>query len=243
MGANQSSAGSNAPVGTNFKAVQKDREKYGDVDLLEIIPLNKQKEAGAEIDMTVKQSKYMTAYKQEFRNALKRKKGKGHDPKLNRLYDKSLHAADDTAGKTHSRRSMINHLVDNITPVVKDDIIDGLKEEGRKGSKKELGKEADAVIFKLIHERVHDRINDKAAHIFKKFQQGGDFMASDGEDDEDEEAKAERARSAAKQRAYEAEAWLAELNGEEPPPKPKKGDDEEEEEEYEEDEEEEEGEE
>lgn len=236
MGGNQSSQ----PVGTDFKQTTKQRQKYQNIELPDI-PFNKLKEIQAEVDMTVKSSKYLAEYKREFRDALKRKEKKGHDPKINRLFDKSLHPADDAAGKEEDRKALIKLLTDNITPVVKDDIIDGFKEDGREGSDKALGKEADKVIFKLIHERVHDIIRDSAEAIYKKYLKGEDIDVSDAEDDEEtlarkEEERAERAREAAKQREYEQEVWLAEMNGEEPPPPPAGGDDDDEDEEEEDDE-------
>eukprot|EP01059_Diplonema_ambulator_P028474 TRINITY_DN47273_c0_g1_i1.p1 TRINITY_DN47273_c0_g1~~TRINITY_DN47273_c0_g1_i1.p1 ORF type:complete len:232 (+),score=122.48 TRINITY_DN47273_c0_g1_i1:50-745(+) len=231
MGASQS----NQPVGTDFKKTGKQRQKYQNIELPDI-PFNKLKEIQAEVDMTVKSSKYMVEYKREFRDALKRKEKKGHDPRVNRLFDKSLHPADDAAGKEEDRKAMIKLLVENITPVVKDDIIDGFKEDGVKGDDKTYAKEADRVIFKLIHERVHDIIKDIADKIYAKYLRGEDIDVSDGEDDEETAAKkeaerAERAREAAKQREYEQELWLAEQNGEEPPPKPAPDADEEEDEE------------
>ena len=54
--------------------------------------------------MTIAQSKFLAEYKREVRDALKRKKAKGHEPKLFRLYDKCLHPADDAAGKGMSVR-------------------------------------------------------------------------------------------------------------------------------------------
>ena len=202
--------------------------------------------------MTVKQSKFMTEYKREVRDALKRKKAKGHEPKLFRLYDKSLHPADDAAGKgmiftsffhqTHiadeDRKGMMKLLVENITPVVKDDIVDGFKDDGREGN---LEKDADKVIYRLIHERVHDVIHEAAESIFRKYLKGQNYEDSDGEDamdeTEKEEARAERAKEAAKQREYEAELWYAQMNGDAPPEKPVELiEAEEEEEEYEEEE-------
>eukprot|EP01061_Rhynchopus_euleeides_P019142 TRINITY_DN3149_c0_g1_i2.p1 TRINITY_DN3149_c0_g1~~TRINITY_DN3149_c0_g1_i2.p1 ORF type:complete len:255 (+),score=135.29 TRINITY_DN3149_c0_g1_i2:61-765(+) len=229
MGANQT--GGHKPVGTDFKKNKADREKYGDVDIPDI-PLNKLKEVCAEVDMTVKQSKYLVEYKREVRDALKRKKAKGHEPKLFRLYDKCLHPADDAAGKDEDRKGLIKLLTENITPVVKDDIIDGFKVDGKEGN---LEKEADKTIHRLIHERVHDLIHETAESIFRKYLKGLNYEESDGEDEQDEaekeEARAERAKQAAKQREYEAELWYAEMHGEEPPPKPTADEDEEEEEE------------
>eukprot|EP01064_Diplonema_japonicum_P023206 TRINITY_DN33651_c0_g1_i1.p1 TRINITY_DN33651_c0_g1~~TRINITY_DN33651_c0_g1_i1.p1 ORF type:complete len:237 (+),score=115.75 TRINITY_DN33651_c0_g1_i1:47-757(+) len=233
MGGNQSSQ----PVGTDFNQTKKQRQKYQNIELPDI-PFNKLKEIQAEVDMTVKSSTYLGEYKREFRGALKRKEKKGHDPKIMRLYDKSLHPADDAAGKDEDRKALIKLLTENITPVVKDDIIDGFKEDGREGDDKSFSKEADRVIYKLIHERVHDIIKDSADVIYKKYLKNEDIDVSDAEDDEEalaakEEERAGRKREAAKQREYEQEAWLAEMNGEEPPPAPAADDDDEEEEEEE----------
>eukprot|EP01060_Flectonema_neradi_P027464 TRINITY_DN37063_c0_g1_i1.p1 TRINITY_DN37063_c0_g1~~TRINITY_DN37063_c0_g1_i1.p1 ORF type:complete len:243 (+),score=103.62 TRINITY_DN37063_c0_g1_i1:65-793(+) len=222
MGAQQS--GGNQPVGTNWKAIQKDRKALKDIDLPEI-PLNKLKEVTSEIDMTVKDSVYIKHYKNEYRDALKRKKAKKQEPKPHRLYDKTLHPADDRAGKDEDRKALIKKLQEDITPVVKDDVINGFKEDGVQGDDKQLSKEADKVIFKLIHERVHDVIQDVATAIYKKYLQGNDYDISDEEDDEEELAKkeadrAERKKEAAAKRQYEADVWLAEEAGEEPPPPP-----------------------
>eukprot|EP00756_Hemistasia_phaeocysticola_P008921 Hpha_TRINITY_DN14778_c0_g1::TRINITY_DN14778_c0_g1_i1::g.102462::m.102462 len=211
MGANQS----NVPTGTKWSDIQKDRTKYGDVELPDI-PYNKMKEVCAEIDMTVKQSKYLIEFKRELRDALKRKKTKGHVPKLFRLYDKCLHPADEAAGKGETRKDMIKMLQDGITPVVKDDIIDALKEEGKGGGN--VDKAADQVIFKLIHERVHDKIHEAGERVFRKDAKGENADESDPELDDEAQAaeearRMERKRVAAKQREAEARAWLQEQEG------------------------------
>eukprot|EP01062_Namystynia_karyoxenos_P013500 TRINITY_DN14866_c0_g1_i1.p1 TRINITY_DN14866_c0_g1~~TRINITY_DN14866_c0_g1_i1.p1 ORF type:complete len:241 (+),score=130.46 TRINITY_DN14866_c0_g1_i1:101-823(+) len=210
MGAKQS----NVPTGTKWSDIQKDRKKYGDVDIPDI-PYNKMKEVCAEIDMTVKQSKFLVEYKREVRDALKRKKAKGHTPKLFRIYDKCIHPANEAAGKGETKNDMVKMLQEGITPVVKDDIIDGFKEEGKTGS---LDREADRVIVQLILERVNDKIHEAAEGVFKKDARGENADESDPELDEEaqaklEEERAERKRFAAKQKEAEAAAWLAEMDG------------------------------
>eukprot|EP00754_Rhynchopus_humris_P035061 Rhum_TRINITY_DN16633_c0_g1::Rhum_TRINITY_DN16633_c0_g1_i1::g.163806::m.163806 len=227
---NQASGGAHQPVGTNFKEAQKDRQKYGDVDLPEI-PLNKLREVCAEVDMTIAQSKFLAEYKREVRDALKRKKAKGHEPKLFRLYDKCLHPADDAAGKDEDRKGLMKLLTENITPVVKDDIVQVFKEDGKEGN---LEKQADETIKRLISERVHEIIHEKAECIFNRYKKGKDYMASDVEDDESperEQEKAEAAAEAEKRRRHDAAVFLAEMNGEEPPEAPEDLEDAEEEEE------------
>jgi len=225
------------PVGTDFKQASKDRKKYHNVDIPDI-PLNKLREVGAEVDQAVKGSKYIVFYKKEVKEALKRKRAKGHEPKLFRLHDKCLHPADEMAGKTNDRKALMQRLVDDVTPVVQEDFILAYKDEGMEGDK-EILVAANKTIYRLIHERVHELLHETTEKVYKRYLKGEDYNESGDESDDNDEkeaARQARAADAARQREYEAECWLAELTGEEPPEAPEE-EPEEEYEEYEEEEE------
>lgn len=206
MGANQS----NVPTGTKWSDIQKDRKKYQDVELPDI-PYNKMKEVCVEIDNTVKDSKYIKEYKREIRDALKRKCAKGHSPKLFRLQDKCFHPADEAAGKGNTRKDMCKELCEGINLVIKDDVIDALKEEGKPAS----DKAAEQVIWRLVYERMIDQIMLHGERIFKKHQKGQSADESDPELSEEalqkeEEERLKRKRKAAEVRQQEADAWMEE---------------------------------
>jgi len=211
MGANQS----NVPTGTKWSDIQKDRKRYQDVELPDI-PYNKMKEVCVEIDNTVKESKYLKEYKREIRDALKRKCSKGHSPKLFRLQDKCFHPADEAAGKGNTRKDMCQELGEGIAMVIKDDVIDALKEEGKGGGN--VSKEADSVIHRLVYERMIDQLMMYGERIFKKNAKGQNADESDPELSEEalakeEEHRMERKRNAAEKREAEAEAWKEEQDG------------------------------
>eukprot|EP00756_Hemistasia_phaeocysticola_P063326 Hpha_TRINITY_DN6799_c0_g2::TRINITY_DN6799_c0_g2_i1::g.110861::m.110861 len=201
-------------TGQDFGTTAKDRDKYKEIeDDLPELPFNKEKEVCAEIDLQVKDAKYLPIYKKEFRAALARKKAKGEPPRLFRLYDKCLHPADETAGPNENRKGVRERIVASILPTVMEDLMEGFKEDGLGISEDEMEKKGKNQMRRLVQERMHDILHYWAEKTFKKDQRGEDANVSDDEQEaersnaEREKQRAERKKQIAAEREAEAKEF------------------------------------
>eukprot|EP01062_Namystynia_karyoxenos_P021384 TRINITY_DN18139_c0_g1_i1.p1 TRINITY_DN18139_c0_g1~~TRINITY_DN18139_c0_g1_i1.p1 ORF type:complete len:439 (+),score=174.94 TRINITY_DN18139_c0_g1_i1:90-1406(+) len=203
---------SGVPTGTKWDDIQKDRERYQDVDEdAPELPMQMAKQVNAEIDLQVKQSKYLVAYKKEFRDALKRKKAKGHEPRLFRLWDKSLWPADEAAGKSEDRKALRERIAKDLLAVAKEELIEGFKEDGLGLSDAQMEAKAVNQMRKLVHERMNDAIYDWAERCFKRDQQGKNPDESDPEQERDEDERIKRREERKRQLLAEREAEAEEF--------------------------------
>jgi len=213
---------SSKPIGTDFKTNQRERRNTNPLEgdsTFPGIPSEVLKKAVEQIKKGIKTAEWTMCYKAEYRDALKRKLAKGHEPHHQRLHQKSVEAAGKTirnlGEKDKALPDVANQIRLKVYELVEKDIINALLASNPQFSEEELLRSAESHVKELVMETMEYQINGFGEAILTKQQRGLNYEESDPELDPEEEAKKkaeteERRKKAAEERARKAAAWEAE---------------------------------
>eukprot|EP00760_Papus_ankaliazontas_P036831 PhM_4_TR8396/c6_g2_i1/m.62497 len=164
----------------------------------------------AEVESSVASSDYLRVYTVQYRDALRRKKSKGHAPQHNRLHEKALAATDKMLGRDGSLCSLKRRVLERSYGVVGAEVVQGIAEDATTPlSLDQAETRSRAVVRRAVDGHVDHLLNDAGQRVLSS---GHEDAVTDSADESCSSNKrvveaAERRRAAAEERGRQASRW------------------------------------